>query len=73
MNTTEHTRRLIRLAEVLHKVGLCKTTVYMLIAARKFPAPIKIGRTSVWPEIEIDEWISTVLTKRTKEVGDASV
>jgi prophage regulatory protein len=62
MNTIETKKqpRLIRLPEVMNKVGLCRTSIYMLIAEGQFPAPRKLGRVSVWVEAEIDQWISDV-------------
>lgn len=59
MDTIETTRpqRLIRLHEVESKSGLCRTTIYALIAKREFPAQRKIGKVSVWLEAEIDQWI----------------
>lgn len=49
--------RLIRLPEVLGSVGLKKTVVYDMVKQREFPAPIKIGRTSVWSECAVQAWI----------------
>jgi len=51
--------RLIRLPEVLGSVGLKKTTVYDMVKRQTFPAPHKLGRTSVWSEREVQEWIET--------------
>ena len=53
--------RLIRLPEVMHRVGLCRTSIYMRIAAGRFPAPKKIGRAAVWSENDIINWIKNVL------------
>ncbi|HQS03701.1 MAG: hypothetical protein B7Y07_10870 [Halothiobacillus sp. 24-54-40] len=62
MNTIETKKqpRLIRLPEVMNKVGLCRTSIYMLIAGGQFPTPRKLGRASLWIEAEIDQWISDV-------------
>jgi len=51
--------QLIRLSEVIDKVGIKKTAIYRLIQSGqpKFPAPIKLGGASRWLEHEIDEWI----------------
>lgn len=51
--------RLIRLPEVLGSVGLKKTTVYDMVKRQTFPAPHKLGRTSVWSEREVQAWIET--------------
>lgn len=56
--------RLVRIKEVLHIVGCGKTKLYDLIQAGKFPKPVKIGNTVVWPESEINVWVSMVLASR---------
>lgn len=56
--------RLIRLPEVLAKVGLGKSALYALISAESFPAPARIGAVRVWSEVEVDAWIEQVLETR---------
>lgn len=51
-------KRLMRLPEVLGRVGLQKTQVYELMAAGRFPQAIKITERCVgWLEHEIDAYI----------------
>jgi prophage regulatory protein len=50
--------KLIRLPEVLSRVGLKKTKLYALIAEDEFPRPVKIGAASAWVESEVDHWLS---------------
>lgn len=51
--------RLIRLPEVLDRVGISRSSIYSRISDGTFPAPIKVGARSVaWLESAIDEWIS---------------
>ena len=51
--------RLIRLKQVVSKVGLSRSQIYKLIAKGLFPEQTKIGpKISVWPEQAIDQWIS---------------
>ncbi len=50
-------KRLLRLPGVKDKTGLKRSPIYELIKRDKFPAPIKIGRSSFWVESEIDSWI----------------
>ena len=50
--------RLLRMPQVLDRVGLKKTVVYDRIKAGTFPKPIKLGSASVWPENDIDGWIA---------------
>ena len=54
--------RLIRLPQVLDRVGLGRAAVYERVKAGTFPAPIKIGAASAWVEEEVDEWIAAQVT-----------
>jgi prophage regulatory protein len=63
--------RLIRKAEVIHRIGRSNSALYQMIAAGTFPAPIHPNgcRTSVWVESEIDRWITDRLAEAGKEVA----
>lgn len=50
--------KLIRLPEVLKRVGLKKTAIYNLISEDEFPRPVKLGAASAWVEAEVDQWIA---------------
>jgi len=40
------------------KLGLSCSTIYAMMAADKFPRPIKIGRRAVgWRNTDIQEWV----------------
>ncbi len=50
--------RLIRRPEVQRLTGLSRSSLYEMIAAGKFPAPVRIGpRAVAWRESEIHKWI----------------
>lgn len=52
-------RRLLRLPEVKHQVGLGRTEIYRRIKIGEFPAPISLGARAVaWPSDIIDAWIA---------------
>ena len=59
-------KRLIRVPEVLRKVGFSRTTMYELIKEGRFPDKVIIGARSVAVvESEIDAWIeNTILDSR---------
>ncbi|MBL1321497.1 MAG: AlpA family phage regulatory protein [Methylophaga sp.] len=59
--------KLINLSEVKARTSRSKTTLYRLINNGEFPAPIKIGRSSVWPESEVNEWIINLIIKSRME------
>jgi prophage regulatory protein len=54
--------RLLRLAEVRHRVGLGKTMIYAMIGEGRFPKPCKITAAAArWSEREVDAWIAGVV------------
>ena len=51
-------KRLIRLREVQHRVGVGRSTIYRWMADGIFPQPVQLGKRSVgWIEQEIDDWL----------------
>ncbi|CQH57756.1 TPA: AlpA family transcriptional regulator [Yersinia enterocolitica] len=56
-------KRLIRVPEVLRRVGFSRTTLYERIKEGRFPDRVKIGLRSVaFVESEIDVWIDKVIS-----------
>ena len=57
----------IRLPEVKAVTGLSKTSLYELIRANSFPAPIHLGtRTVAWVAAEVKQWAAErILSSRT--------
>lgn len=52
--------KVLRLHEVLDRVGLSKSTLWRYINEGDFPSPIKLGpRATGWIEREVDEWIAS--------------
>lgn len=50
--------KIIRLPEVKATVGLSTATIYRLIRAGDFPAPIKLGKNSSgWIAADVQAWI----------------
>ena len=73
--------QLLRLPQVLERVGLKTTRLYQLIGDGKFPAPIKLGdRAIAFLESEVDDWIATqaqkpradIRTKTPKKTAEAA-
>jgi len=51
--------RILRLPEVMSRVGLKRATVYLHINKGSFPKPISLGPRAVgWLEGEIDAWVA---------------
>ena len=59
--TTSNPERLLRLPEVVARVGLKKSTLYELMGRTPpaFPRPVKLsGRAVCWPSSSVDGWIN---------------
>lgn len=53
-------KKIIRLPEVMAKVGLKKSAIYNMIRRGEFPAQVRLGlHASGWIESEIDVWVSS--------------
>lgn len=53
--------RLIRLPEVIARVGLKRSSIYQRMTEGRFPKSRSLGpRCAVWIESEIDSWIASV-------------
>ncbi|MBB4287915.1 helix-turn-helix transcriptional regulator [Roseospira goensis] len=50
--------RLIRLPEVMHRVGLGRSAIYQRIRERRFPAPIREDGIAWWRDSEVTAWIA---------------
>jgi len=57
----------LRLPQVKSVTGLSKSSLYALIRANSFPAPVQLGpRTVAWVRSEIKQWAADrILTSRT--------
>lgn len=51
-------------------VGLHPATIYAEIKAGRFPKPVKLGRSSRWPESEIAAWIEARKRERHSDNDD---
>lgn len=59
--TAKKSDRIIRMPEVLHKTGLCSSTIYDLTKRGLFPPSLKLipgGRATGKLESQVDQWIS---------------
>lgn len=57
-------QRLLRLQEVLLRVGLGRTTLRARIKAGAFPKPVKLGTLDAWVESEVTDWIDQRIQER---------
>lgn len=60
-NARDRRSRLIRLPEVMKRVGLSRSAIYKRMAEKRFPKSRSLGpKCAVWVEEEIDNWISSI-------------
>ncbi len=56
--------RLIRLPEVIRRVGISRSAIYKRMAEGRFPRSRSLGpKCAVWLEADIDQWIGEVLNR----------
>jgi prophage regulatory protein len=62
--------RVLRLAEVIEKTGLARSTIYKYADLGRFPRPISLGGKSVgWIDSEIHEWLQEKQVERDMRHG----
>jgi prophage regulatory protein len=62
--------RLLRLPDVLGRVGISRSAVYELVQRGAFPQPVKLGtRCTAWVEEEVGEWIAARIAERAARAG----
>jgi prophage regulatory protein len=59
--------KILRLPEVISRVGLKRASIYQHISAGSFPKPVSLGLRAVgWLEHEIDAWLSERIQIRSR-------
>ena len=59
---------ILRLPEVMKRVGICRASIYQHMAAGVFPKSISLGARAVgWLEHEIDAWLVAKIQARGKD------
>jgi len=52
-----HGVEFLRMPSVIRRTGLGRSTIYRLIAERKFPSPVRLaGRAVGWRRTDLDRW-----------------
>ena len=57
MNELDNQDYFIRATEVAQKLTIAKSTLYLWISQGFFPKPTKFGRTAVWRNSTLTQWI----------------
>jgi prophage regulatory protein len=65
MEEKDNNIKILRLPEVISRVGLKKASIYAYMSVGNFPKPIHLGlRARGWLELEVEEWITMRLQER---------
>jgi prophage regulatory protein len=57
---TSMSSKILKIAAVMEKTGIPRTTLYARISADEFPRPISLGARAVgWLESEVDTWLES--------------
>ena len=58
-------KKFLRLPDVLERTGYRRTTIYEMIKAGNFPAPVHLGpRAVAWVESEVEDWMQERIDAR---------
>lgn len=50
--------RILRMREVIQRIGLSRSTIYKLMENNEFPRPMKLGSQAIgWRDTDIEAWI----------------
>lgn len=50
----------VRIAGVMQRTGLARSTVWLWVKQGKLPAPIKLSdRVTVWRESDLNDWMNS--------------
>ncbi|MFA4994876.1 MAG: AlpA family transcriptional regulator [Bdellovibrionales bacterium] len=62
--------RILRLPEVINRVGLKRASIYQYISIGAFPRSVSLGPRAVgWIEREVDVWLAERIQKSRKHSG----
>lgn len=47
----------LRMTAVIQLTGLCRSTIYRLVAQDKFPSPVRIANRAIaWRKMDVERW-----------------
>ena len=53
----------LRMPAVVRQTGLGRSTIYRLIASKRFPQPVKLTTRAVgWRKVDVDRWSESLPT-----------
>ncbi|MFT6449248.1 MAG: prophage regulatory protein [Oleispira sp.] len=67
------TTKFLRLADVIDRTGLGRSTIYKLMTEDDFPPNVSLGARAVaWVEQEIEDWIFSRIAQRDNQESKAA-
>jgi prophage regulatory protein len=55
--------RILRLPQVMARIGLSRSSIYLGISRNEFPRQVRLGARAVgWLQADIDEWVHERVT-----------
>ncbi len=64
---TSTAERFIRLPELEVLIGFKRSTIYRMVAAKRLPAPIRLGANTVaWQLSSVQQWMADVIASNQK-------
>ena len=58
-------QQLLRIQDVCKRIGLRRSTIYRMLAEKRFPQPVQLGeRARAWPASEVDQWVKNKILER---------
>lgn len=57
-STEQRPEALLRIKRVTERTGCSISKIYRMMAAGRFPEPLKLDGCSLWPASEVDAWIT---------------
>ena len=59
---------ILRIPDVMERIGLSRSSIYQKISEGTFPAPIKLGKRAVgWLNSDIEIWLDHQINKPTNQ------
>ena len=56
--------KILRLPDVIDRVGFSRSTIYEFVSKGRFPAPVRIGIRAVgWLDSDINDWINQLINQ----------
>lgn len=61
---TPSKKRAMHIEEVLKKIGLGRSSLYLMVNEGRFPKPVKYNRAVRWIDQEVEEWLENHMRAR---------